>query len=101
MKLISFDIEISKVIADFSGDLFAHTPLEISCAAVAHDDVKFWQGVPQLTQEENQINGARVDGFCREWLHVGDVEWLRFRLSAFGGRERHGRGMWRVSDQSC
>ena len=54
MKLISFDIEISKVIADFSGDLFAHSPLGISCAAVASDTVKFWQGVPQLTQEENQ-----------------------------------------------
>ena len=54
MNLISFDIEIAKIIPDFSGDLFAHAPLGISCAAVAHDDVKFWQGVPQLTKEENQ-----------------------------------------------
>lgn len=54
MKLISFDIEISKVIADFSGDLFAHSPLGISCAAVAHEDVKFWQAAPQLSKKENQ-----------------------------------------------
>ncbi len=54
MKLLSFDIEISKVIDNFSGDLFKHSPLGISCAAVAHDEVKFWQGVPQLTKEENQ-----------------------------------------------
>ena len=54
MKLISFDIEISKILPEFSGNLFAHAPLGISCAAVAHDDVKFWQGVPQLTMEESQ-----------------------------------------------
>ncbi|MCP4141086.1 MAG: hypothetical protein GY755_12535 [Chloroflexi bacterium] len=54
MKLISFDIEISKVLPDFSGNLFDYSPLGISCAAVAHDDVKFWQGVPHLTKEENQ-----------------------------------------------
>ena len=54
MKLISFDIEISKIISDFSGDLFAHAPLGISCAAVASEEVKFWQGVPQMTKEECQ-----------------------------------------------
>lgn len=54
MKQLSFDIEISKVIPEFSGDLFAHAPLGISCAAVAHDEVKFWQGVPQLSKEESQ-----------------------------------------------
>ena len=54
MKLLSFDIEIAKIIAEFSGNLFAHSPLGISCAAVAHEDVKFWQGVPQMTKEENQ-----------------------------------------------
>ena len=54
MKLVSFDIEISKVLPDSSGNLFDHSPLGISCAAVAHDDIKFWQGVPNLTKEENQ-----------------------------------------------
>ena len=54
MKLISFDIEISKIIPDFSGNLFEHSPLGISCAAVAHDEVKFWKGVPNLSKEENQ-----------------------------------------------
>ena len=54
MKLLSFDIEISKVIDNFSGDLFKHSPLGISCAAVADEDVKFWQAAPQLSQEESQ-----------------------------------------------
>jgi hypothetical protein len=54
MKLISFDLEISKILPDFSGDLFEHAPLGISCAAVAHDEVVFWQGVPQLSKEECQ-----------------------------------------------
>jgi hypothetical protein len=54
MKLISFDIEISKVIDNFLGDLFKHSPLGISCAAVASETVRFWQGAPQMTRAENQ-----------------------------------------------
>ena len=54
MKLMSFDIEISKIIPESSGNLFAHSPLGISCAAVAYDEVRFWQAVPQLTKEESQ-----------------------------------------------
>ena len=54
MKLISFDIEISKILPEFSGNLFEYAPLGISCAAVAHDEVKFWSGVPQLSKEESQ-----------------------------------------------
>ncbi len=54
MKLLSFDIEISKVLPEFSGNLFDHAPLGIACAAVAHDDLRFWQGVPQLSREESQ-----------------------------------------------
>ena len=54
MKLISFDIEISKILPEFTGNLFDYSPLGISCAAVAHDEVKFWQGVPNLSKEENQ-----------------------------------------------
>ncbi len=54
MKLISFDIEIAKILPEFSGNLFEHAPLGISCAAVASDEVRFWSGVPQLSQEENQ-----------------------------------------------
>ena len=68
MKLLSFDIEISKVIPDFSGDLFAHAPLGISCAAVASDSVKFWQGVPQMSKAENQqmvrdLLAYKADGY--------------------------------------
>lgn len=54
MKLISFDIEISKLLPVNVDNLFDHAPLGISCAAVASDEVKFWQGVPQLSKEENQ-----------------------------------------------
>ena len=54
MQLISFDIEIAKILPEFSGNLFDHAPLGISCAAVAHEDVRFWQGIPQLTKAECQ-----------------------------------------------
>ncbi len=66
MKLISFDIEISKVIDNFSGNLFEHSPLGISCSAVAHDEVKFWQGVPQLTKEENQQTVRDLMAYAKE-----------------------------------
>lgn len=55
MKLISFDLEIAKLLAAKVDDLFAHAPLGISCAAVAHDDVRFWSGTPQLSKEECQV----------------------------------------------
>jgi len=54
MKLISFDLEISKILPEFSGNLFEYAPLGISCAAVSHDEVRFWQGVPQLSKEKSQ-----------------------------------------------
>ncbi|MBT3337059.1 MAG: hypothetical protein HN855_16190 [Anaerolineae bacterium] len=54
MQLMSFDLEISKILPEFSGNLFNHAPLGISCAAVAHDQVRFWQGVPHLSKEESQ-----------------------------------------------
>ena len=55
MKLMSFDLEISKILPEFSGNLFEYAPLGISCAAVAHDEVVFWQGIPQLSKKECQI----------------------------------------------
>jgi len=54
MKLISFDLEISKILPEFSGNLFDYAPLGISCAAVAHGEVVFWQGIPQLSKEDCQ-----------------------------------------------
>ena len=55
MKLISFDLEISKLLPEKVDNLFDHAPLGISCAAVASDKVKFWSGVPHLSKEESQI----------------------------------------------
>ncbi|MBT3322053.1 MAG: hypothetical protein HN392_07175 [Anaerolineae bacterium] len=66
MKLISYDIEISKIIPDFSGNLFEHSPLGISCAAVAHKEVKFWQGVPELTKEKNQEMVRELMAYAEE-----------------------------------
>ena len=54
MKLISFDLEIAKLLPAQVDNLFNHAPLGISCAAVAHDEVKFWHGHPQLSREDNQ-----------------------------------------------
>ena len=54
MKLISFDLEISKILPEFSGNLFEYAPLGISCAAVAHEKVRFWSSIPQLSKEESQ-----------------------------------------------
>ncbi len=54
MKLISFDLEIAKLLPKKVDNLFDYAPLGISCAAVAHEDVRFWSGVPQLSKEENQ-----------------------------------------------
>ena len=66
MKLISFDLEISKILPEFSGNLFEHAPLGISCAAVAHDEVEFWQGVPQLSKEDSQILVKELMAFASD-----------------------------------
>ena len=54
MKLISFDLEIAKLLPAKVDNLFDYAPLGISCAAAAHDEVRFWSGTPQLSTEENR-----------------------------------------------
>lgn len=69
MQLASFDIEIASVIPDAAHDWSSMPNLGISCAAVAFsdsDEVTFWSGTPQMTQDEAQdlvhtlidVNGA-------------------------------------------
>jgi hypothetical protein len=55
MKFAAFDIEIAKILPDNVSSFKDYTPLGISCAAVAFSDkpdLVFWQGVPQLSQDE-------------------------------------------------
>lgn len=56
-RFLAFDLEIAKCLPDGTTDWWAHAPLGISCAAIAHMDhdevvTHTWNGVPQMTRDE-------------------------------------------------
>jgi len=55
MELAAFDIEAAKGFPDDTDSWREYAPLGIACAAIAYSDSdtpSFWQGTPQMTQEE-------------------------------------------------
>lgn len=54
MQFAAFDLEIAKQTPEGASDLMVYAPLGITCAAVAVGGapVRFWQGVPQLSQAQ-------------------------------------------------
>lgn len=57
MNYACFDLEIARILPDDVDDLLAHSPLGITCAALAvsgRDEPLIWQGAPQLSRAECQ-----------------------------------------------
>ena len=69
MRLAAFDLEIAKEIPAGASDWGRYEPLGVTCTAVAFSDnqqVRFWQGTPQMTGDECQALVRDLYAYVRD-----------------------------------
>jgi len=72
-KFAAFDLEIAKELPEGTTDWRKHSPLGISCAALAfsdNDDLHVWKGVPQMTDEECALMVNDLQSYTKEYTLV-------------------------------